>query len=96
MKPVTIPLLAALLTTAACAPSNPPASPASAPPPADLTCPAEPDIAAMLAVDPSGVNFDAAVRDAGQRCRDALRRVCLWHHERGLAIDCDRPPEPTP
>ena len=96
MKPVKIPLLAALLTTAACQPSSPPAALASAPPPADLTCPAEPDVVAMLAADPSGVTFDAAVRSAGQQCRDALRRVCMWHRERGLKIDCDKPLEIQP
>jgi hypothetical protein len=50
----------------------------------------------MLAADPSGVTFDAAVRSAGQQCRDALHRICMWHRERGMVIDCDKPPELTP
>jgi hypothetical protein len=44
----------------------------------------------MLASDPSGVTFDAAVRAAGQQCRDALRRVCQWHKDRGANVDCDK------
>jgi hypothetical protein len=43
----------------------------------------EPDIAAMLAADPTGLTFDVAVREAGQACRDALARVCQWHKDRG-------------
>jgi hypothetical protein len=88
MKLVAIPLLAALLITVACQPNNPPAAPASHPPIADLNCPAEPDVVAMLLADPSGVSFDAAVRKAGQDCRDALARVCRWHKERGAAVSC--------
>jgi hypothetical protein len=42
----------------------------------------------MLLADPSGVSFDAAVRKAGQDCRDALARVCRWHKERGAAVSC--------
>jgi hypothetical protein len=42
----------------------------------------------MLAADPSGVTFDAAVREAGQACRDALARVCRWHRERGAEVTC--------
>lgn len=70
--------------------NNPPASPASYPPVADLTCPAEPEIAAMLASDPTGLSFDIAVRAAGEQCRSALRRVCEWHKARGATVDCDR------
>jgi hypothetical protein len=88
MKLVTILLLAALPTMSACASNNPPAAIASHPPIADLTCPDEPDVVAMLAADPSGVTFDAAVRKAGQDCRDALARVCRWHKERGDAVTC--------
>jgi hypothetical protein len=88
MKPVTILLLAALPTIGACAPNNPPAAIASHPPTADLVCPDEPEVEAALASDPSGVAFDAAVRKAGQDCRDALARVCRWHKERGAVVTC--------
>lgn len=88
MKLATIPLLAAALITSACQNSNPPAAPASHPPIVDLSCPAEPQIDAMLAVDPTGLSFDVAVREAGQACRDALARVCRWHKERGAKVDC--------
>lgn len=28
---------------------------------------------------------------AGRDCRDALKRVCLWHKERGMKdVDCNR------
>jgi hypothetical protein len=51
----------------------------------------------MLSSDPSGVSFDAAVRAAGQQCRDALHRVCQWHKDRGAKLDCDKPfAGPTP
>lgn len=62
---------------------------ASSPPVIDLVCPAEPDIAAMLLIDPSGLSFDIATRAAGQACRDALHRVCEWHKERGVVVNCD-------
>lgn len=68
--------------------NNPPAPAASHPPIVDLNCPAEPAIEAMLELDPSGVTFDAAVREAGQACRDTLARVCRWHKERGAKVNC--------
>lgn len=94
MKPVAILLLVALPITAACGSNRPPATAASHPPTADLVCPGEPDIVAMLEADPSGVTFDAAVRKAGQDCRDALARVCRWHKERGAAVTCPEAIEP--
>lgn len=90
MKLATILPLAALLITSACNGNRPHAETASHPPSADLVCPAEPDVVTMLAADPSGVSFDAAVRKAGQDCRDALHRVCQWHKERGANVDCDK------
>jgi hypothetical protein len=48
----------------------------------------------MMTADPSGVTFDAAVRKAGQDCRDALARVCRWHKERGAAVTCPVALEP--
>jgi hypothetical protein len=86
-------LIPALLITAASGCNNAPAPQSSSSPPVvDLTCPAEPDVAAMLAFDPSGLAFDVAVRTAGQQCRDALHRVCQWHKDRGLKdVDCDKP-----
>ncbi len=60
----------------------------SSPPAVDLACPAEPDVTAMLADDPSGLSFDIAVREAGASCRAALLRVCSWHKARGAAVDC--------
>jgi hypothetical protein len=88
MKLVAIPLLAALLTIGASGCNKEPVATISHPPTADLNCPAEPEIEAMLAADPSGVTFDAAVRKAGQDCRDALARVCRWHKERGADVNC--------
>lgn len=88
MKLVALALIPALLITNACASNRPPATPASHPPIADLSCPDEPDVVAMLEADPSGVTFDAAVRNAGQECRDALARVCRWHKERGADVVC--------
>jgi acetyl esterase/lipase len=88
MKLVMILLLAALPITSACQPSSPHVALASHPPSVDLTCPDEPLIDAMLVADPSGVTFDAAVRKAGQDCRDALARVCRWHQERGAVVIC--------
>lgn len=80
-----------LTTVSGC--SRPPAPASSHPPTVDLNCPAEPDIEAMLASDPSGLTFDMAVRTAGQQCRDALARVCRWHKERGAKVTC---PEALP
>jgi hypothetical protein len=88
MKLVAIPLLGALLITNACASSSQHAQTVSSPPIADLTCPAEPDVVAMLAQDPSGLSFDIAVRQAGESCRQALIRVCTWHKERGADVVC--------
>lgn len=85
MKPVLTPLLAAVLTMSASACNKPPVVSISHPPSADLLCPAEPDIAALMAADPTGLQFDIAVRAAGQACRDALARVCQWHKDRGAA-----------
>ena len=87
-------LILAPLITLASGCNNPPAPAASHPPIADLTCPAEPAIDALLAADPSGVLFDAAVREAGQACRDALARVCRWHKERGADVTCPPAIEP--
>lgn len=78
----------ALLITSACGVNSTPAPKASHPQAVDLNCPGEPDIAALLAADPSGLAFDAAVRTAGQVCRDALARVCRWHKRRGAAVNC--------
>jgi hypothetical protein len=83
MKPAMKAAILALLITSACACSNQRVASVSHPPSADLTCPLEPDIAAMLAADPTGLTFDVAVREAGQACRDALARVCQWHKDRG-------------
>lgn len=88
MKPVLTLLPAALLTIAASSCNNPPAPKASHPPLVDLRCPAEPDVAAMLARDPTGLEFDMAVRQAGEACRQSLARVCRWHRERGAEVDC--------
>lgn len=34
---------------------------------------------------------------AGRSCRDALRRVCQWHKDRGAKVDCDvATPQPLP
>jgi hypothetical protein len=60
----------------------------SHPPIVDLNCPAEPQVAAMLARDPTGLEFDMAVREAGEQCRQALARVCRWHKERGAEVSC--------
>ncbi len=81
-------LIPALLIIAASGCNNPPAPSASHPPIVDLACPGEPEIAALLAADPSGLSFDVAVRAAGQQCRDALARVCRWHKERGAEVNC--------
>jgi hypothetical protein len=91
MKPVRLALILALPTIVACQPSNPRAVSASHPPAADLVCPAEPDVAAMLSQDPTGLQFDMAVREAGQGCREALARVCRWHKERGADVVCPKP-----
>jgi hypothetical protein len=87
MKRSALVLILAPLIMSACAGSNPPAAPASHPPIADLSCPSEPDVTAMLAQDPTGLSFDMAVRQAGEACRAALKRVCLWHRERGAQVD---------
>lgn len=42
----------------------------------------------MLAADPTGLQFDMAVRAAGEACRQSLARVCRWHKERGAAVTC--------
>jgi hypothetical protein len=81
-------LIAAALIMTASSCNNPPAPAVSRPPIVDLNCPAEPDIVAALAEDPSGLLFDVAVRAAGQACRDALARVCRWHKERGSDVTC--------
>ena len=70
----------------ACENNRPRAASISHPPSADLACPAEPDIEALLIADPSGLAFDIAVREAGQSCRDALARVCQWHKDRGANL----------
>jgi hypothetical protein len=82
--------IAALLTMTACGSNKQPVATISHPPTADLTCPGEPEIDAMLAADPSGLLFDVAVRSAGQACRDAVARLCRWHKERGLDVTCPR------
>jgi hypothetical protein len=87
MKVATPALL--IMSVSAC--NNPPALAISHPPIVDLTCPAEPDVAAMLAQDPSGLAFDVAVRAAGEQCRAALIRVCNWHKERGADVGCVKP-----
>lgn len=85
----------ALHTTIVSSCSNAPRPQAvSSPPAADLTCPSEPDVAAMLVADPTGLQFDMAVRAAGESCRQALARVCRWHKERGAAVNC--PPAVRP
>lgn len=88
MKRNALALIPGLLIMSASGCNNPPAPAASHPPIVDLNCPAEPDVIAMLEADPSGVTFDAAVRKAGQECRDALGRVCRWHKERGANVTC--------
>jgi hypothetical protein len=88
-------MIAALLIIAVSACNKPPAPAVSRPPIADLNCPAEPDVVASLAEDPSGLLFDVAVRAAGQACRDALARVCRWHKERGATdVTCPQAIEP--
>lgn len=94
MKPVPTLLLAVLLTTGACSANSPHAETVSSPPAADLVCPAEPDIAAALLTDPSGLSWDIAVREAGESCRQALARVCRWHQQRGAEVSC--PPAVKP
>ena len=42
----------------------------------------------MLLRDPTGLEFDMAVREAGEACRDALARVCRWHKLRGANVTC--------
>lgn len=86
--PVARAAILALLTMPALSCNNPPAPEASHPPAADLHCPAEPDIVALLIEDPSGLAFDKAVRTAGEECRLALARVCRWHQERGAFVTC--------
>ena len=82
----------ALLITSASSCNNPPAPQTSPSPPArDLTCPSEPDAAALLALDPTGLQFDIAVRAAGEECRRALARVCRWHKKMGADISCPLP-----
>jgi len=41
----------------------------------------------MLA-DPTGLEFDIAVRNAGEDCRRALARVCRWHQRLGAEVTC--------
>jgi hypothetical protein len=91
MKHAALVPILALLITSACAGNKPPAAPASHPSIADLTCPDEPDIIALLAADASGLQFDKSVREAGQACRDALARVCRWHKDRGADVTCPVP-----
>jgi hypothetical protein len=88
MKPVLKGAILALLITSASACNKQPVASISHPPAVDLSCPSEPDVAAMLATDPSGLTFDAAVREAGEQCRQALARVCRWHKERGAQVSC--------
>lgn len=41
--------------------------------------------------DPEGLldeAFNNAVLLAGRACRDALRRTCAWHVERGAKVTC--------
>jgi hypothetical protein len=36
--------------------------------------------------------FNDAVLLAGRSCRDALRRVCVWHQQHDAALICDPKP----
>lgn len=59
------------------------------PPVSDLVCLIEPAVPdeVTLTVDPNaGLNFDKAALLAGRDCRDALKRVCGWHKDRGAQI----------
>jgi hypothetical protein len=58
------------------------------PPAEDLRCPDEPTAPAEDADEQTGLAFDAAVRSAGQSCRDALGRVCRWHRGNGMDVTC--------
>jgi hypothetical protein len=41
---------------------------------------------------PNEEAFNISAIIAGRSCRDALRRVCQWHKDRGLKdVDCDKP-----
>jgi hypothetical protein len=60
------------------------------PPVSDLVCLIEPAVQSeeTLTVDPAaGLAFDQAVLLAGRDCRDALKRVCGWHKDRGAPIE---------
>lgn len=46
----------------------------------------EPPVEEMLRLDASGLAFDAAVRVAGQTCRDAVARLCKWHVDNGMKL----------
>ena len=83
-------LIPVLLTTSAFSCSSERVNSVSSPPAADLSCPAEPDVAAMLAADPSGLAFDVAVREAGEGCRASLAGVCRWHRDRGADVRCPK------
>jgi hypothetical protein len=96
MKPVSKGAILALLIMSASACNRQQGLVVSHPPTVDLNCPAEPDVVALLRSDPTGVAFDAAVRQAGQDCRDALARVCRWHKQRGLDVTCPLALAPQP
>jgi hypothetical protein len=92
MKPVLKGAILALPIMLASSCSNQQGPQTSPSPPArDLVCPSEPDAAAMLAADPTGLQFDIAVRAAGEECRRALARVCRWHKKMGADVVCPLP-----
>lgn len=85
---------------------QPVASISSHPPAADLTCRAEPAALTDEQViadehvyqsnpalgHPYQDAFDLGQIIAGRTCRDALRRACQWHKDRGYKeVDCDKP-----
>jgi hypothetical protein len=88
MKLGHLALIPVLLITSAFSCSRQPVASASHPPIVDLSCPGEPEIVRLLEQDPTGLAFDAAVREAGEQCRQALARVCRWHKERGAEVSC--------
>lgn len=88
-------LIAALLGIAAYGCNKPPEpQTASHPPAIDLVCPVEPDALTdeQILNDPEGLleaTFNDAVLLAGRACRDALKRSCEWHRDRGAKINCE-------
>lgn len=90
-------IIGMLVLITAC--NKPPApATASSPPAIDLTCPAEPtaltDAQVIADVDGSlDRQFELDAIIAGRACRDALHRVCEWHKQRGVVIDCDALPQ---